>query len=382
MLSETSAANERSNSPKRFVIKLSRFGNRTAGHLSSQSTYRAKLLYYSIYEHVETGRPLTECVAAIRHGFKPKYYYILGLDSPERDPSLYVSREKPRYAGEKHKGPFRMANQNAWNVLQDKVAIYSLFDHISDYLPALYGTINDGVYHSRDGGATNSLAEAVDAYDTIAAKPVDREQGKGFYKITAADDGGFRMNSESVSHQDLERFQYNLGFRNYMVTEFIHQHEYSERIFPYTTNTIRVLTVVDPDTGDPHIIRPVHRFGTEKSMPVDNLENGGVLAPIDKESGKIKQFVVFDEDGRRARRDIHPDSNQEVTGTTVPNWEESKSIILEGARSYPMARIIGWDLVITSEKPMILEASGQPGSISPQIEQGLLQDPIARKVLA
>lgn len=365
--------------PKHIPIDLARSVYRSGGYGAAYVNYQIKLLYYAISDHVESGRPLDECLTAVRHGFKPTYYYLLGLDSEFRDSNLYVSREKPTYVGTGVKGPFRTANQNARNVLQDKVAIYSLFDTIADHFPALYGTIHDGMYYSRDG-MTESLIEAVDTYGTIVAKPVDAEQGKGFYKITSSN-GEFSVNGKSVTERELEQLQRDPGYSNYMITEFVDQHEYSNQIFAETTNTIRVLTVMDSDTGEPQVIRPGHRFGTERSIPVDNFENGGVIAPIDVESGTLGQLAVLDEEGKRQRRDNHPDSGAEITSVTIPDWEEVKSIILEGARSYPMARVIGWDIVITPEQPVILEASGQPGNIVPQIEEGLLEDPIARKVL-
>lgn len=380
MLSALQRYSQYISNPKQFGRDLVRSVYRSGGYGVAYANYQLKLLYYAINDHVESGLPVDECLTAIRHGFKPRYYYLLGLDSRFRDPDLYVSREKPAYVGTGVKGPFRTANQNARHVLQDKVAIYSVFNSIADHFPELYGTIHDGVYHSRDDGASNSLIDAVNTYGTIVAKPVDAERGRGFYKISTADEE-FLINGDSATEQDLEKFQRDLGYSNYMVTEFIVQHEYSDRIFAETTNTIRVLTIRDPETGEPQVLRPGHRFGTEQSIPVDNFENGGVIAPIDTESGELGQLVVLDDDGKRKRRDTHPDSSIEIAGVTVPNWEDAKDVILEGAQSYPMARVIGWDIVMTPEKPIILEASGQPGNITPQLERGLLEDPTAKKVL-
>lgn len=335
------------------------------------------MLYYAAKYHVETGTPIKECLTAVRHGFKPEYYAFLGLGS--RDPEVYVSRESREYIERNYRGPFRHANQNARHVLQDKVAIYSIFDTIDGYFPELYGTIHDGRYSSHDDGVSNSLLEAVETYGTVAAKPVDKEQGKGFYKISVED--GFLINGEKITEEGLEQVQGDLAYSNYMVTEYVQQHDYADRIFPRTTNTIRVLTVIDPDTGKPHIVRPVHRFGTTESVPVDNFDNGGVIAPINIESGKLGSLVVLDENGKRQRRNDHPDTEVSVAGINVPMWDNARNVILEGAQSYPTARIIGWDLVITSHQPIILEASGQPSNVIPQLERGLLENSTVRRVL-
>lgn len=331
-----------------------------------------KLLDAAVEFRQERGAPLSDCVIPILHGWKPEYYAILGLTEDTRD--RYLTRDNVTYPW-----PFRHVNKNAYHVLQDKLALYSIFDTLTDHFPALYGTIHDGEYVSHDGGRSESLVEAVDEYGGLAVKPVDREQGKGFYKITS-EDGTYSVNGVERSRGAVADLQRTLPYPDYMATRYVTQADYAASVYPETTNTIRLLTVRDPETGEPTPIRPVHRWGTGASKPVDNFDNGGVLSPIDAETGRLEPIVRLDERGRRTRSEVHPETGKRVAGVEVPTWERVRELAVDGANAYPNARLIGWDFVITEEKPMILEASGQPSVVIPQIEEGLLAEPVARRL--
>lgn len=326
--------------------------------------------------HEETGTPMGECMQAVRDGFKPERYAFLGVSSNDR--STYVSRTEKQYLGTTHPGPILNVNRNTSHVLHDKFAIYRIFDRISDAFPTLIGTVHDGRYVSWDEGVSQSLLAAVETYGTVAAKPVDNAEGEGFYKLSS--EGGFSVNGREADEEEIERLQHRFEHRDYMITEYLHQHPYASAIYPDTTNTIRLHTVIDPETGEASVVRASHRFGTDRSRPVDTFAKGGAIAPIDVASGEVAALVVSDGSMKRRRRDTHPNTGAQINGLTVPMWEEAKAIALEGAQSYPMARIIGWDVVVTEERPMILEASGQPNPVGTQLECGLLAEPTVRRV--
>lgn len=319
-----------------------------------------------------------EFLAGLTSGFRPKYYYILGLDQKPSD--LHVSRDSFEYIGGDYPGPIMSVNENARFVLNDKIAVYNIFSELSERFPTLYATVHDGEYNSEDGGDTQSVIQAVERYGTVAMKPIDGQQGDDFYKISKQGDT-LLINGEVSSASEIEEICTQSEYSHFMLTEYITQHEYADRINPSAVNSIRLLTVFDTERGEHYVARAGHRFGTEESHPVDNFENGGVIAPIDPETGEMDALVTLDEDGNRARLDRHPDTESKVTGKTIPMWDEVTSIALKGATSYPHAKIIGWDFVVTDDGPMILEASAQPGPTIPQVERGLLKDPVVRQMI-
>ena len=216
--------------------------------------------------------PLSQSLTAARKGFKAEDYYLLGLQGRNEDHYLASQR------------PFERLQPTAVPVLQDKIAVYSIFDEIAQYFPTLYGTIHNKSYFSHDG-TTTSLRDAVDMYADVVAKPISKYEGTGFFHLKLADP--YTMNGDAISVDYLDRMTEIHELTDYMVTEYIQQHSYAESIFDGSANTIRLLTAIDPSTGEPVVVRAAHRFGTSTSEPVDNVAKGGLAAPINIESGEI-----------------------------------------------------------------------------------------------
>lgn len=141
------------------------------------------------------------------------------------------------------------------------------------------------------------------------------------------------------------------GARSAKGSEFVsrgtmEEAEYARAIYPASTNTIRVLTMVDPDTNDAFPATALHRFGTSRSRPIDNLHAGGLSAPVDLDTGELGPAVLFPVKGRR-RRDIvetHPDSGMPITGVSIPSWAAVLGQILSvatavGDREAPVRRV-------------------------------------------
>lgn len=328
---------------------------------------QAWIYYQSASFSYETGKPLSTCLRIASTGFPAESYYFLGLDA--KDEQFYFRTRKP----------IQEINQNAEHVLYDKLAIYNIFDGIGEYFPALIATIHDGRYEPQHS-STSSLLDAVNTHGTIAAKPIDRWEGEGFLKISA--ENGYSINGEPVSAENIVDLQNSFEYPNYMVTEFVEQHSYASQIFSESTNTIRLLTATDPETGETTVVTAAHRFGTNQSAPVDNWSNGGVVAPIDVSAGKMMKLVLLDEDGFRRRRTDHPDTEARVAGVDIPLWETIKTLAENGAQSYPNAKLIGWDFVVGAEQPYILEASAAPGVNTLQLERGLLEHPTVQKIFS
>lgn len=321
---------------------------------------------YAAHYYWETDKSRIECLMDAKRGFKPESYFFLGLDT--RDTDRYIPGTDS----------LRLVNKNAAEVLNDKVAIYAIFEEIVDHFPTLYGIIYDDRYVSRDD-ESRSLLETVETHGTVVVKPADLWQGKGVH-VLSYEDGKYRVDGDPSEEAAIDRLQHNSGYENYMVTAYLHQHSYADEIFDGATNSIRLMTALDPETGEPQLVRAAHRFGTAGSAPTDNWESGGVAAPIDHESGEIQPLVVLDENSKRQRADQHPGTNAQVTGVEIPMWKQVRKTICRGARSYQMSRLTAWDVVITEDGPMLLEASGAPGVHTLQLNEGLLENPIVRRV--
>lgn len=83
----------------------------------------------------------------------------------------------------------------------------------------------------------------------------------------------FFENEIQVDYKKITKAEFSLFMSrldNYLIYPFFNQTGFSNAIFPKTLNTIRIMSIVDPETNTPILVKAMHRFGTEESKPVDN----------------------------------------------------------------------------------------------------------------
>ena len=94
------------------------------------------------------------------------------------------------------------------------------------------------------------------------------------------------------------------------------------------------------------------RVGTGKSV-VDNAGAGGIICEINAETGEV--IAAKDENG--FSYDIHPDSGFCLIGFKIPRWNEAVILSKTLARVIPEMAYCGWDLALTSEGWIMIEAN-------------------------
>lgn len=163
-----------------------------------------------------------------------------------------------------------------------------------------------------------------------------------------------------------------------LVTEYVEQDEYAKRIFPLAANTIRVVTMCLEERA-PFIACAVHRFGSTESGGVDNFSAGGVVASIDKETGVMGKGASLNSRDQLQWHDAHPDTAVRIEGKTVARWSEVVAVVIRLARTFPFLRYVGWDVLVTSSGPVVIEGNRFPDLDLMQIHQPLLDNPEAKE---
>ena len=115
---------------------------------------------------------------------------------------------------------------------------------------------------------------------------------------------------------------------------------------PSSVNTIRAITFLKEGTVT--LLAAYLRIGRDGI--VDNFCNGGMLTPIDLNTGTLIYPAV---DGENIAYDIHPITKKSIIGFKIPQWEEVKAMAIEAAHIVPQVRYVGWDIAI-SEKGLSL----------------------------
>ena len=121
--------------------------------------------------------------------------------------------------------------------------------------------------------------------------------------------------------------------------------------------TVRVLTITTP--AGPMAIRAGWKLPAAGNVADNFWRAGNMLAGLDFETGRI---VKVTSGAALEMKDVthHPDTGAALIGVAVPDWENMKSVAVEGAKVLRHFGTIGWDIAPTDDGPVIVEANETP----------------------
>jgi hypothetical protein len=67
------------------------------------------------------------------------------------------------------------------------------------------------------------------------------------------------------------------------------------------------------------------------------------------------------------RFDKHEDTGKQITGFRIPYWDEALDLAERALRHGNGLGMVGWDLCITENGPIIIEGNSQPALVDMQI---------------
>jgi hypothetical protein len=143
-------------------------------------------------------------------------------------------------------------------------------------------------------------------------------------------------------------FQLEAG-NEWLVEEYFEQHPVTAAFNATSVNSVRIWVRSEADR------RPLLaylRIG-RKGMCVDNGTSGGILAPIDLETGVLGP--AQEPTPERTMHSVHPDSGAQIVGVQLPFWPEVYETAVRALRVFPHMRFAGCDVAIGPAGPVILE---------------------------
>jgi Sugar-transfer associated ATP-grasp len=313
---------------------------------------------------------LSERARLVSQGFFSNSYRLYELD--RNRPEQYVTDFR-RYV------IAPLINRDFKFFLSNKIAFHALLRSFPQYQVELIGAVEDGKLLNKSFAAMSAeeFWDRLQEKGRLVIKPVRGSAGNDV-TVIAPEGNAIRVGADRCSLEQLmDRLR---GFGDSVIEEFVSQHPTLAGFFPKTTNTLRALTLKDVDTGQPFIAAAILRIGSERSLPVDNWEKGGLSAPIELSTGQLGAAARFDPRERRlTRHDAHPESGARVAGVLLPFWTEVCKGLLEVCRALPFLRYVGWDVIITENGFKILEGNNHSGVNSIQTHGPLLVNPAVRR---
>lgn len=123
--------------------------------------------------------------------------------------------------------------------------------------------------------------------------------------------------------------------------------------------TVRVVTCLD-EVGQPEFVGAVFRMAIGANRTVDNLHAGGIAAAVDPLTGKLSRATNLGSDTRLGWLSNHPTTGALIEGRALPLWESVQELALRAHQAFSDRVVIGWDIGIVEDGPILIEGNGNP----------------------
>lgn len=315
--------------------------------------------------------------AAFETTFKEKFLGLKNGYNSEKVLMYGLTKDNVKsYVSEHRRYRAKRINEKASHVFDNKLITERILKGFVS-VPECYYYVHSGKVtplstESHEAISIDTLMNFIRKEQKLILKPISGGSGSGVQVVVYDNERDvFFTNNKENSSQEMTAFLKTLN--NYLVTEFVKQSDYSASLFPESTNTIRILTMIDPKTNEPFIAAAAQRIGTEKTKPIDNFGGGrgGVSFLVDLDNGTLSRGARISEKGTKEEIARHPDTDKVLLGLTVPHWEKIKTDLLNTVAKNPYLKYVGWDIVVTEEGFSVIEINSFPGVSVFQVHQAL-----------
>ena len=139
--------------------------------------------------------------------------------------------------------------------------------------------------------------------------------------------------------------------KDYIIQAGVTQHEFLSKIYPESVNSLRIIT--ENKNEMPKILHAILRMGRNGSE-FDNINQNGLFTDINIENGSLGKFACADNCEKFL---MHPNTKFVFKDAIIPKWNIITEFVKESAGKLPIFKYLAWDIVLTNEKPLAIEAN-------------------------
>ncbi|MCB1696898.1 MAG: hypothetical protein KDI34_11765 [Halioglobus sp.] len=246
--------------------------------------------------------------------------------------------------------------------VDDKAVFYSLCTSCGLPVPETFGILETAgkprTAHTLPPQAVRISFSALPDGDFVA-KPIWGMKGKGLLFFRKAG-GQYLLDGSTLDEAAISKVADSYAAKDYLIVQ--------RRLLPHaaladTSDTdavqsVRIVTYLDGD-GMAHILFARFKF-IRQGNNVDNFadgQTGNLIADVDLDSGRIKKTLrkVVGEFGLQVLS-LHPDTGKSLD-ITLPDWSDAVQLAIAGAKQFNSLRTLAWDIALTPDGPVILEAN-------------------------
>jgi hypothetical protein len=318
--------------------------------------------------HVSLPRQLGEMIVLyVLRDVGPRYYHTAGFWRRSlrwNDKMRHLNaREYRRFVDRVNPPAYRKLSQNK---VAEK-AIITLFDLPT---PRFLGRLAVGTGLDAHGRSLQNAGElsTLIRYNRLERLVFKRLEGYGGKGVRIAE---FRFSGETLlaaplgEQDDREWVSIEEYCRStlclsqgsdWLIEEYFVQHAVMAGLNPLSVNTIRIW-IYDRSRMGPVVVTAYVRIG-RVDMYVDNASSGGIVAPLDLATGKLRAAQDAYADRRLYPR--HPDHGSGIEGVVIPHWDSVQSLAKRTLSIFPNLCFAGLDIAIGEAGPVVLELNVIP----------------------
>ncbi len=167
----------------------------------------------------------------------------------------------------------------------------------------------------------------------------------------------------------------------FMIQEFVNQHELINKINPDCLNTMRMDTFTNRE-GKSRVYSAFLRMGQNKAH-VDNVGSGGIYVGINLDEGTLLKTGFSDFSHGGGKHYTHyPGTGLQFEGYSIPYFRESVEMVTKAASLVPQLKVLGWDVGISEDGTVVIEANDTPGIPHSEIANGGFRgNPVVKEIL-
>lgn len=277
-------------------------------------------------------------------GVLPPWYYIFSLhDRGARRAPTFIQRfeTKPCY--------FRRLKRRKGSPLNQKCDFAAYCERHGirsvETLLHLQGDDTEGTLPDRDLFVKPCIGRGgrgAERWDRVAA-------------FTFAGPGGEQLSGDELLRRLIDRSRR----KPLIVQPRLRPHRDLAAVTAGALPTIRILTCLNA-SRQPEVMAAMLRTSFGNNVTVDNLHAGGIGALVDVESGVMSKSSNLGADARLGWFSNHPDTGEAIEGRAVPCWSEAKALAMAAHCEFSDRVVVGWDVAILEDGPIIIEGNGNP----------------------
>jgi len=294
-----------------------------------------------------------------KFGERNKMYFAWGLNELGKSLSDYISIKeflKIKFKAERHL--LKTNNISLLNydvVTKDKFVANSFLSANNISCIPHYGVVIRGKFYSTDNSDIDNLDLLLDKEEGIVFKNITLEFCEGFILYQKRDDVIF-MNGKENSLSELKKI---LNSGVWLVQKKITSHKALKIFNNSALNTTRIVTIRDKN-------KPVYLTGFQAiargTAVTDSGSGGSIYVGVDIEKECLKEYGLYNTgDPVCTFLSKHPDSGITFKDYKIPFLKEAIQLCIKAHNLLYNNFIIGWDVAITDDGPVIVEANEKPG---------------------